>query len=119
MSGVEILATEEIAAAWGSFNWNNFWMVFAVGICLALFCGVMFGLNENNFVVACIMFTVIAIIVCGVFGPIIGKATAEPTEYKTQYKVTIDETVSLIEFNEKYEIIDQDGKIYIVEEREN
>ena len=118
MSGVEILATEEVAVAWGSFNWHNFWLVFAVGIGIALFFGFIFGLNENDFVSACIIFIVIAIFVCGVFGPIIGKATAEPTEYKTQYKVIIDETVSLIEFNEKYEIIDQDGKIYIVEERD-
>ena len=35
-----------------------------------------------------------------------------------QYKVTIDETVSMVEFMDKYEIIDQEGKIYTVRERE-
>ena len=36
-------------------------------------------------------------------------------EYK--YKVTIDDTVSLNEFYEKYEIIDQEGKIYTIKFR--
>ena len=42
---------------------------------------------------------------------------ARPTgEYK--YKVTIDDTVSLTEFYEKYEIIDQEGKIYTIKFKE-
>jgi hypothetical protein len=36
-----------------------------------------------------------------------------------QYEVTISEEVNLIEFNEKYEIIDQRGDIYVIQERES
>ena len=36
----------------------------------------------------------------------------------TEYKVTIDDSVSMNEFLDKYEIIDQEGKIYTVKERE-
>ncbi len=35
-----------------------------------------------------------------------------------EYKVTIDNSVSMTEFMDKYEIIDQEGKIYTVKERE-
>lgn len=35
----------------------------------------------------------------------------------TIYQVTIDESVSVVEFNEKYEIIEQNGLIYTVKER--
>lgn len=35
-----------------------------------------------------------------------------------EYKVTIDDSVSMNEFLEKYEILDQEGKIYTVKERE-
>lgn len=42
-----------------------------------------------------------------------------PKKEIVQYKVTIDETVSLVEFHKKYEIIDQEGKIYTIQEREN
>lgn len=36
----------------------------------------------------------------------------------TQYEVTIDDTVSMKEFNKHYKIISQDGDIYTVEEIE-
>ena len=39
-----------------------------------------------------------------------------PNEKIVEYKVTINENVSLIEFNEKYEIIEQNGKIYTIKE---
>ena len=40
-----------------------------------------------------------------------------PDEY-TAYKVTISESVSMTEFYDKYEIIDVDGKIYTIRERD-
>ena len=39
-----------------------------------------------------------------------------PNAKTVEYKVTINENVSLIEFNEKYEIIEQNGKIYTIKE---
>ena len=35
------------------------------------------------------------------------------------YKVTVDEDVSFVEFNEKYEVIKQDGLIYEVREKDS
>lgn len=56
------------------------------------------------------------LIICGlVSGLGIASIFAKPT---TQYKVTIDKKVSLKEFNEKYEIVDQDGEIYTIVERD-
>jgi hypothetical protein len=46
-----------------------------------------------------------------------GKTLRKPIEYKTQYKVLINESISMAEFNERYEIVGQDGKIYIIEEK--
>ena len=43
--------------------------------------------------------------------------TNKTTPAYTEYKVTIDDSVSFTEFTEKYEIIDQEGKIYTVKER--
>ena len=39
-------------------------------------------------------------------------------EYK-EYKVTIDNEVSFKEFNERYEIINQEGEIYTIIEKNN
>ena len=37
---------------------------------------------------------------------------------ETTYKVTIDETVSFQEFSERYEIVEQDGLIYTIKEKD-
>lgn len=45
---------------------------------------------------------------------------AAVSSYKTgkyEYKVTISDEVSLNEFYDKYEIVDQEGKIYTIKER--
>lgn len=41
----------------------------------------------------------------------------KPIAYKTQYQVSVDDSVVMNEFTEKYNIINVDGKIYTVEER--
>ena len=41
----------------------------------------------------------------------------KPVEYETHYEVSIDETVNLQEFMEKYEIIETRGLIYTVREK--
>lgn len=56
-----------------------------------------------------IAFTVVAIL-----GGIPNKNNVDYIEYK----VTINDSVSLTEFLDKYEILDQEGKIYTVKERE-
>ena len=38
--------------------------------------------------------------------------------FKTEYKATIDDSVSFKEFNKRYEILSQDGDIYTVIEKE-
>lgn len=40
-----------------------------------------------------------------------------PSKYETQYKVAVSDEVLMNEFNEKYEIVEQEGKIYTVRER--
>lgn len=38
-------------------------------------------------------------------------------KYETRYQITIDDSVSMNEFQNKYEIIEVEGKIYTVRER--
>jgi hypothetical protein len=59
---------------------------------------------------------IIAVIVSGLIGLIPANATL-PDEYETQYKVTISDEVFMNDFLDRYEIIDQEGKIYTVRER--
>jgi hypothetical protein len=42
-----------------------------------------------------------------------------PTETETRYQVLISDEVNFKEFNERYEVVSQDGLIYTVRERES
>lgn len=44
--------------------------------------------------------------------------TFAPRDQIARYQVLIDDNVSLLEFNEQYKIVDQEGLIYTIEERE-
>lgn len=118
MSGVEILASNEVAIAWASWNWTNFWIVIGIAFGVALFVGFIAGLSEMDITFGLIIFLMIFIVGGGILGILVGTSTGEPIEYETQYKVIIDDTVSMNEFIEKYEIVEQEGKIYTVRERE-
>lgn len=118
MSGIEILTSNKVAVAYEKFNWSNFWMTIAVVAFGALIVGLITGLDSGDGIIGVLAFILFLIIGGLIFGPIIGCNTGEPIEYETQYKITIDDSVSMTEFLDKYEIVDQDGKIYTVRERE-
>ena len=55
-------------------------------------------------------------IILGIFMYAIIFEAILPEKY-VKYKVTISEEVSMTEFNDRYEIIDVDGKIYTIREK--
>lgn len=116
MAGVEILATEKIVSE-TAFNWTDFWIFFGMTFCLGLLFGIIYFLTNNKglgITISCL--GIVLGVVCG-FST--GSANSKPVAYKTQYKVTISDEVKMNEFYERYEVIDQEGKIYTVEERED
>ena len=116
MNGVEILATEEVAVAWANWNWKGFLsaivFVFIITAIFSIVAGIADGTNTGI-----VIFLASFIIGSGLFGTLVGLNTVKPTEYETQYKVVIDDSVSMNEFAEKYELVDQDVKIYTIRER--
>ena len=117
MSGVEILATESVAIAWESWSWASFWTGIVIMFCVAILVGIIFGLQEADVLAGLTMFLTLFILGGALLGILFGCNYVDPTEYTDQYKVTVDETVSMTEFMEKYEIIEQEGKIYTVREK--
>ena len=108
MNGVIILNSYESLTNFGSILLISIlcaWF-FAVAI-LALFALLKYGCNswkEPAFLVICVVLT----IVCGCLIP--------EDKYETHYQVTVDNSVSMNEFQNKYEIIEVEGKIYTVRE---
>lgn len=117
MTGVEILATEEVAIEWANWNWGNFWTVVFVFFLMAMLGGVICGMKDNDLVFGIGVFLLILLPGSAAIGIPVGFSTGDPIAYETQYKVTIDDSVSMNEFLDQYEILDQDGKIYTVREK--
>lgn len=115
MTGVEILTTEQVATSF-AFHWTaaliTGFIVFLAGV-------VFSAVNIKPIDWIDWVFCTIAGLVCAIFFAFVsGVLMQVPADYETQYKITISDEVQLNEFNEKYEIINQDGKIYTVRERE-
>ena len=107
MQGIEFLTSTQVVTNY-TFNTTAFWITALIVIGIS----VLIGIYEME-VLPCSL--------CGVIfglllGCLVGGALSEPTEYETQYKVTISDETSMTEFVEQYEIIDQDGKIFTVRE---
>jgi hypothetical protein len=116
MTGVEILTSSQVAYEW-AFNWTAFWIVGIVAFVIVTAIGIWQWLGGY-----CSFGIVPALIFVGMaagvaFGALWGSFLSQPAEYTTEYKVIISDEVSMNEFNEKYEIIERDGKIYTVRER--
>jgi hypothetical protein len=123
MTGVEILAAKEVACAF-VFNWSAFWIAFGITFVISsiimLYCLLTDCYNNKREIVVIV---ILCVFLATIFSTLMGGLFADgilpkATEYETHYKVIIDDSVAVNEFNEKYEIIDQEGKIYTVRERE-
>lgn len=115
MNGVEILSATQVVSK-SVFNWTALWIAAGVILVFGVFVGFLIMLIEHDY------FGLMAGILGGLFlsimiSPFIGALCSTPVEYETHCKVTIDDTVSMSEFMDKYEILDQEGKIYTVRER--
>lgn len=115
MTGVEILAANEVVSAY-AFNWHVYILMCTAStfvMSLVVGFGCYFDIGGWSFVYGAIFGLL--------FGALIGILPAKetlPSEYVMEYKVTISDEVSMNDFLARYEIVDQEGKIYTVRERE-
>lgn len=116
MNGVEILASEKIVSE-TAFGWTGFWITFGIIFIISL--SLAIAAIRDKCISIGVSFIVIGLIAASLLGASIGKIAEKPIAYKNRYKVIISDEVSMNEFNERYEVIDQEGKIYTVEERED
>ena len=118
MQGIEILTTTEVATEW-AFNWAGFWWTLGIifGVCLIVSIGyVVSGQCDWGLIPA---LSIVGIVLGSIIGAGFGKSAAEPIAYETHYKVTISEEVSLKDFYEYYDVVEQDGKIFTIREKDN
>lgn len=115
MSGVEILSIIEEPIL--LFNEEAFGITLFISVVIFFFIGSYMAITESEWIYF-IAIPLLGVIAGVVFGLMAGGLFAQITdEVEISYKVMVSEEVSLNDFMEKYEIIDQEGKIYTVKER--
>jgi hypothetical protein len=115
MSGVEILSIIEKPVL--LFNEEAFGIALFISVVIFFFVGSYMAITESEWIYFP-LFSVAGIMIGVLLGLMIGGILAQKTdEVETTYKVIVSEEVSVNEFLDKYEIIDQEDKIYTVRER--
>lgn len=116
MTGVEILASEQVATDY-IFNWTATWIVtgivFAIFISVIIYTCIKNDLSLRDFIGD----FALSVFVSLLGGLIFGLICRTPSQYTTEHKVTISDEVLMVEFYEHYEVIGQDGKIFTVREK--
>ena len=118
VNGVEILNETQVVAE-SAFGWTVFWIAGSVFFDLCILGGIILSITEGPELMGWIVVICAGIILGLLFGFVGGTWFATPTKYETHYQVIIDDSVSMNDFLDKYEIIDTEGKILTIRERDN
>lgn len=116
LDGIHVLnkIIETTNAKWGD------WAVI-ITVIIGLILGLVFGMiseYKNEEIVLSIIVGMFLGFILGLFVFGISTQFQVPTGEYT-YQVTIDNNVSMTEFNDKYDIIKQEGEIYYIKEKED
>jgi len=114
INGIRVLAETPIYIieysagwSWAGFIWSIFTLLFLIGTIAAIIKDEDIALFGFLSATLCVLLSVFSF-------------THEHSEKvfdHTEYKVLINEEVNFIEFNEKYEIINQEGEIFTIIEK--
>lgn len=115
MPGVEILSSNEVATEY-AFNWAAYGIVACVIFAILVIVGITRAISYHDVteLKVCILLGIAAGIVLG--SPW-GSILQRPTNYVTEHKVIVSDEVPMTKFYERYEIVEQDGKIFTVREK--
>ena len=116
LDGITVLNSFEVVSK-TVFNWNGFWIGAIVGALICLMVCVIASSDIKDFLIT---FSIAFIVVGSLVGFFFGGAVMDkPTEYEARWEVTIEDSVSMNDFYNRYEIIEQRGEIYVIREKEN
>lgn len=112
LDGITLLdtGTKVVSYTWG-WTWNGFMMGILAILCIviSILCTIYDFGGYGAFIggIVCIMLSLFMF------------SHAKPAKIITTYSVMIDDSVSMTEFYDKYEVLEVQGKIYTITERED
>lgn len=112
MEGITVLSENEI------MNMPTWTLVITIiGFIIFAISFMIFAICSNKIIQTIFAINSICCFIFYIFGLFCMTFIENPTG-KYEYKVTISDEINLVEFNEKYEIINQEGLIYTIKEKE-
>ena len=121
MDGVTILnEIEYVTIVSSEFNSNASILALVITIIISTIIGFVIGKESNEAFIGTVVGALLGVVSGFLIGAFSGMIFAEPDETKTttRYEVTLDDSVSMSEFTNKYNIIEQRGQIWVVEDKE-
>lgn len=109
MAGIEILASEQVVTGY-TFGWVPCLVAFF--FVTVIFIVITLPIGRSIIETFCVS------AFCGLLVGVLTGATFVTPTYVTEYKMTISEEVSMIDFYERYEVMKQEDKIFTVREKE-
>lgn len=108
MKGVEILAVGE-----GATGLEPSFPAFLIALALCIIGGIIIGSMSREYGLGALVGVLIGLFAGVVFSIVVGIIEIE---YYPTYKVIISNEVNMNEFTNRYEILEQEGRIYTVKE---
>ena len=116
MEGIEILNQFEVVVE-TTLNPIAFWITFGIVATAITGLGICLYISGECSVRIIPTLAILGVSSGFLVGSISGYIAEIPTKYETYYEVQISENVSMREFTEKYEIVDQRGNIFTIREK--
>ena len=118
IKGIEVLTTNNIytCADWCVIGFNIFLVISFLSFMLVLICNTDEDISDTVMRIIYIIYGISAI--CVITFGFCTKFSHSKFDH-VEYQVTISDDTSMMEFNSKYEIVNQNGKIYTIKEKEN
>ena len=108
LNGVEILSQEVIPVMKLHYDWKIIAVTLLVMVLVYILASILF----NDMIGSILALSVVLI------GAFIDYTAKDKVDEYIQYKVTISDDVNFVEFTERYEVFEQDDKIYTIRERD-
>lgn len=121
MNGVTILnEIEVIQVVNDTFNYTAAGIALIITVLTCAVVGFFIGRMEVEEFTGTLAGVMLGLVLSFFIGPLFGALFQYPpiTETTMRYEVTIDESVSLTKFYKHYNVIEQRGEIFVVEEKE-
>lgn len=121
MDGVTILNEIEVVEVVNdTFNYTAGFIALIITVLICAIVGFFVGRSEGDDIFGALVGVLTGLVLSLITGPLFGIICSYPPETKTtiQYEVTVDDSVSMNEFYEHYNVVEQRGDIFVVEEKE-